>query len=253
MDLLLHEAHTAAILIARCGAGGGAGLASIAVMLAGAALVGSFAHCAPMCGPFVLMQLAGAQGLQLRRAAAGILPGYHLGRMTTYVALGVVAGVAGQSIGGWQSLQWISRVLLGLAAAAFLLQGLKLALPRLAPRLAPQLGGAPGTWLARLAVTASSGASGCLLSSYRLGLILGLLPCGFLYAALLAAAATGSALGGAAAMIGFAAGTTPALATVGLLGAQAGLRWRASAARLAAPIFLFNALVLAALALGGTT
>ena len=251
MDLLLHEAHSAAILIARCSTGDGAGLASIAVMLAGAALVGSFAHCAPMCGPFVLMQLTGAQ-VELRRAAAGILPGYHLGRMTTYVSLGLVAGAAGQSIGEWPSLQWVSRVLLGLAAAAFLLQGLKLALPHRVPRLAPQLGRKPGTWLARLAITASSAASGRLLSSYRLGLVLGLLPCGFLYAALLAAAATGSALGGAAAMIGFAAGTIPALATVGLLGAQAGFRWRASAARLAAPIFLFNALVLAALAVGGT-
>ncbi len=51
------------------------------------------------------------------------------------------------------------------------------------------------------------------------------LPCGLLYAAVAAAAATGSALAGAIAMAAFAAGTIPALAVVAVAG-RAALRRR---------------------------
>jgi len=86
-------------------------------------------------------------------------------------------------------------------------------------------------------------------ASYALGLVLGLLPCGFLYAALLAAAATGSAAGGALAMAGFALGTVPALAVVGLFGAGVLRRFRRQAALAATPILLLNAAALAGFAL----
>ncbi len=86
-------------------------------------------------------------------------------------------------------------------------------------------------------------------SGYALGVALGLLPCGFLYAALLAASATGSALGGALAMAGFALGTVPALAVLGLCGAGVLHRMRPHAAVIAAPILLLNAATLAGFAL----
>ena len=51
---------------------------------------------------------------------------------------------------------------------------------------------------------------------FVLGLLLGFLPCGLVYAALLRALATGSALWGAATMAAFGAGTCGALLAVGI-------------------------------------
>jgi hypothetical protein len=51
---------------------------------------------------------------------------------------------------------------------------------------------------------------------YLLGVALGFLPCGFLYAALAAAAATADPLQGALAMLAFGLGTVPALVLVGI-------------------------------------
>jgi uncharacterized protein len=79
--------------------------------------------------------------------------------------------------------------------------------------------------------------------------VLGLLPCGFLYAALLAAAASGGAIAGALAMAAFALGTIPALAVVGVAGTALLRRWRMAARSVAAGIFLLNAATLGALAL----
>jgi hypothetical protein len=50
----------------------------------------------------------------------------------------------------------------------------------------------------------------------RLGLLLGFLPCGLVWAALVKAASTGSALDGGATMMGFGAGTAGALLAIGL-------------------------------------
>lgn len=59
-----------------------------------------------------------------------------------------------------------------------------------------------------------------------LGICLGFLPCGFLYAALAAAASSSSALNGAMAMASFTAGTALPLMAVGLVGHVAGTRWK---------------------------
>jgi sulfite exporter TauE/SafE len=253
----LHSAHLAPALAAWCGTGGPFGFAGIALGLFVAALVGGFAHCAPMCGPFVLMQVAGREreGLLLRRLAGGMLPAYHLGRLTTYAALGVAAGGLGGSLVSVMPFRGIATALLGLAALSFLVQGLGGAarwLPGPAWRvlgLRPGLGAAE-SWLAgRLARLARPLLQrGFAAAGYRLGLVLGLLPCGFLYSALLAAAATGSALAGGLAMAAFALGTVPALAAVGLLGTGVLQRWRGAATVLAPPIFVFNAVTLGGLA-----
>ncbi|HJS32306.1 MAG TPA: sulfite exporter TauE/SafE family protein, partial [Alphaproteobacteria bacterium] len=79
-------------------AAGGDALGLIAALLV-AGLIGGFAHCAGMCGPFVLGQVtAGLSGAPERAervfgrmAGAALIP-YHLGRLTTYSALGAAAG-----------------------------------------------------------------------------------------------------------------------------------------------------------------
>lgn len=240
-----HDAHLPSALAALCGAGGPLGLFGIAFALCTVGAVGGFGHCAPMCGPFVMMQLTEPEGrgFALRKLVAGALPGYQLGRLTTYVALGAIMGGLGGSIVALSRFQWVIAALLGLAAISFLLQALKLVFPRFAP-VFPEFGG----WLARPLAALLRGERRIALGGYPLGLVLGLLPCGFLYASLFAAAATGSALAGAIAMAGFALGTMPALLTVGVLSAGAALRWRRVAGRFAAPVFLINATILGGLA-----
>lgn len=192
------------------------------------ALLGSFAHCVPMCGPFVLMQ----SNANMAR--------YQAGRLVTYVALGALAGGAGGVIAGQGAFRWPLAILLAIAALAFLAQA--------AARLF-SFGGEALAFLsrplARIVVPMAARQAG----GFKLGLLLGLLPCGFLYAALAAAAATGSARGGAMAMASFGAGTVPALVLVSVVGRAAISRWRSVAGPVLTGLFLLNALTLSAAAL----
>jgi sulfite exporter TauE/SafE len=61
-------------------------------------------------------------------------------------------------------------------------------------------------------------------SKFGLGLLMGLLPCGLLYAALINAVSTGDALSGALAMASFATGTSLALLGIGLFSTAIGAR-----------------------------
>jgi uncharacterized protein len=225
----------------------GASLPSIAGLLFVTGLVGGFAHCGPMGGPFVLAQAADAPAAPLlRRLGGGLLLPYHLGRTTTYAALGAAAAGLGGSLvtAGWRSG----------VAAALLLAGL-LYLAQAIVRLAPRLGRGRGEALSRRWAGWLAGIAGRLVADpsargrFALGVVLGLLPCGFLYAAIAAAAATRSAAAGAVAMAAFSLGTVPSLALVGLGGAAAAGHWRRAAQRLLAPLFLFNGAALTVLAI----
>jgi len=197
-------------------AGGGIALG---MLVAGAAA--SPLHCAPMCGGFVLGQVSDRMARvpsvhlsECHRLRTAALPGYLLGRLTTYSALGFAAG------GGGFAVQW-----LGGSAGIFLLIGAVLLVLQAARRLRPGFA---------LPLTRT-------LRGYPLGVALGFLPCGILYAALAAAAATGSPVYGALAMLCFGLGTVPSLVAVGVLGAAAGHRFRRGVAVLTPAVLLFNA------------
>jgi sulfite exporter TauE/SafE len=83
---------------------------------------------------------------------------------------------------------------------------------------------------------------------YALGLLLGLLPCGLLYAALAAAGGTASPLSGALAMAGFALGTMPALVAVGWLGLIVRRRLRGLLVWIATPLLVVNVTLILRLA-----
>ncbi len=89
---------------------------------------------------------------------------------------------------------------------------------------------------------------GSVAGEYLLGVALGFLPCGFLYAAIAAAAATGRAEMGAAAMVAFGLGTVPVLAVIGVAGHAAGRHWNRRVAALAPALMLLNAGLLLVLA-----
>lgn len=206
----------------------GAGLLLGMAMLG---LTGSAAHCAPMCGPLVLGQglhrlscLSCSQMREHHRLRAGLLARYHLGRVLAYSALGAIAGLAGFTLEA-RLAPFRSLVLL-LAALS--------------------MGWA--AWRARAPIQRGS-VSRTLAppGSLRFGLAMGLLPCGLLYTALLAACASASPWRGAAAMAAFGAATVPMLAGIGLAGTTTPM---AAGLRKAAPILLgLNACILTVAAL----
>ncbi|WP_341702850.1 sulfite exporter TauE/SafE family protein [Ferrovibrio sp.] len=216
-------------------------------------LVGGAVHCAGMCGPFVLAQ-AGQRlsvlpldhaGTLARLQGVALLP-YHLGRGTTYTALGAAA--AGL-LGGLSPLAGsggLPAAALSAAALLFLVLALQRMFPRLAVAGPAVSGGAGGVWQRWLAPLFARPAG---FGGYMLGLALGFLPCGLLYTALLAAGASGRAWMGAAGMAAFAMGTVPALVVVGLLGGMAGRRFRAALRYWMVPVLLLNAVLAGAMAL----
>jgi sulfite exporter TauE/SafE len=207
-----------------CGTPGAVqGSIAAGMLLAGAA--SSPLHCAPMCGGFVLGQVSDrmarlpAAGFSecARFRAASAAP-YHLGRLTTYSVLGLAAGSGGlivQQFGGGVG------IFLLMAAALLVLQATRRLRPASKPGIALPLARS--------------------LRGYPLGLALGFLPCGLIYAALAAAAATGSPLFGGLAMLCFGLGTIPTLFAVGLLGAAAGHRFRRGLTTFTPAMLLINA------------
>ncbi|MBL8709310.1 MAG: sulfite exporter TauE/SafE family protein [Rhodospirillaceae bacterium] len=217
----------------------------LALFLAG--LVGSASHCVGMCGPFVLAQTAermsalrlgdGAIRHELRRLDAALATPYQLGRATTYVLLGALLatpfGLVAQST-GWP---YLAPVLLAVAALLFAWQAMR--------GMEWGVAGAARLPDYRIAeVTRSLLRTPFGWRGYVLGLLLGFLPCGLLYGALAAAAATADPLAAAFGMFGFVLGTVPALLTVGYLGGVAATRWRPLARRAMPFVAGFNAVIL---------
>jgi sulfite exporter TauE/SafE len=224
----------------------------LGLFVAGAA--GSTMHCVPMCGGFVLGQVAdrmaampAARLCEWRRVSVGALLPYHLGRLTTYGGLGLVAGLGGAILATLPWFGLLSAALLLAAATLFLLHALRRAVPMLS-RILPGLERAPQSWnraIARLTHNLDRSRRG---GGYLLGLALGFLPCGFLYAALAAAAASSSPALGGLGMLAFGLGTAPALIAVGIAGQAAGRRWQRGMAVAAPAVMLLNAALLGTLA-----
>lgn len=213
-----------------------------ALLLAG--LAGSLVHCVGMCGPFVLGQVMASVEPpgerpygEWQRLTGALLVPYHLGRFTTYTALGALAGGATAVFASLEMFSWLSALLLTAAAGLLAAQALGMALKTASPA---------ATLLARLGAPLS--ASRTAIARYGLGVVLGLLPCGLLYAALAAAAGSGSVVAGAIAMACFALGTVPALVAVGWGGLIVRRHLRRVARWVSPPLLAGNALVMLALA-----
>ncbi len=231
----------------------------LAMFLAG--LVGSLTHCAGMCGPLVAAQSleraarrGPAEGAAWRRLAGGALVPYQLGRTTTYMGLGALASLPVTAGDRLFSASWLPPLLLWIAAGFFLWQGLK------------KLEAIPAGLAAVLSQPATSGPTGQLLAPFRravgslmqqptkfhgyaLGVLLGFLPCGLLYGAIVAAAATGDPVAAAFAMLAFAAGTFPLSWAIGYGSRLATQRFRATLKVPLGMLMIFNAVLLAALSL----
>jgi len=230
-------------LLARCapaawlpGLGDQAGALGIPATLALAGLLGGFAHCAGMCGPFVLAQIGA--GPALARAGGRLLWPYHLGRGTTYTLLGAIAGATSGAFADVTGLRALAVALLALGGVVFALQGLAGFGLRLGLESAGW-GAAWGRLIARCAAPLVGGTGS--RHGLALGLVLGFLPCGILWGALAVAAGTGKAEAGALAMAAFALGTVPALGIVAWAGRAALARFRDTLGWVVPALMLANA------------
>ena len=175
-------------------------------------LLGGFGHCIGMCSPFVLFvsrrygpPCESSAGLRAGLFAAQAW--YTAGRILTYVALGAAAGAVGGVVELAGSLLGLQRVAAVMAGAVLIVWAL-VALSDLVPQL-----NTGGTLFSRVAGALKGRVPG---HPFATGLFLGLLPCGLLYSALIAAVARGGAFDGAAALALFGIGTAPALLGVSI-------------------------------------
>ena len=196
-------------------------------------------HCVQMCGPVVLTYSVAANTEAGRRAFLGLHLAYNAGRTLTYMLLGAVAGLAGGAMG------WVGK-LAGLEDTASIIAGIAMVLTALV-----MLGFGLGLnrWKGFALPLRLLRPAGKLISSpsvtakFGLGTLMGFLPCGLIYAALMRAIAAATAAGGALTMLAFGVGTSAALIAVGL-GASAATR---RVARWGTPISAITVFVMGAL------
>lgn len=219
-----------------------------------AGLVGSATHCVGMCGPFVISQVTSRMEQlpvekmsEFRRLTGAALLPYQFGRLSTYCLLGVLAGYFTDSISALTRVWWIGPVLLIVAGVFFLLFGIL--------GLMPHLGGLlPSTgetrWWNKLVGNHARGLFQAPYGwrGYLLGVMLGFIPCGLVYGALVMAAATGAALNGGAVMLVFGLGTVPMLFVTGFVGQYAAQRFRALMVPVGRGLMIINGIILFALA-----
>ena len=173
-------------------------------------------HCSQMCGPIVL-----AYSLPLRSRSAAPHLAYNLGRIATYSLLGAIAGAAGggmSSLGRMAGIERGAAIFAGCAMviAAFFLSG------TIPAQALVKIGASP-SWLSRTASRLLKSTDP--LNKLSLGIVLGFMPCGLIYAALLKAIDAGSAAGGAVSMAAFGAGTSGALLAIGLFSSSIAARF----------------------------
>lgn len=215
---------------------------SVLLTLFLAGLVGGVTHCAGMCGPFVTAQVGhqinhGAQPEEFARLKGASLLPYHFGRMTTYIILGVIAALLSRQIIGTAVQHWASVIFLSLAGAIFIASALPHA-KRLLNGLRLRGVSRFGEILGRLAKPLFSSPTG--IQGYGLGLLLGLLPCGLVFAALMVVSATANPYTAAVAMALFTLGTFPSLFLVGLGSQFACRRWPVSMQWLTRGVMVLN-------------
>jgi sulfite exporter TauE/SafE len=143
---------------------------------------------------------------------------YSGGRLLSYVVLGLAAGAIGAALDLAGSLAGFQRIAAIAAGIVMVTWGILALLHIKGFRLFRHSGGGRFSRLVQRGFRVV-GDKPPLIRATAVGLLSGLLPCGWLWAFLVTAAGTGSALGGAAVMTAFWLGTVPALVAVGL-GAQ---------------------------------
>jgi sulfite exporter TauE/SafE len=177
--------------------------------------LGSFGHCAGMCGPLTMaFSLSNSRNDKLAAFRFHLL--LNLGRIAAYAVVGAAIGgvgsvlIAGGLLAGTGSE--LRRAIALLTGTMLIWFGVVQIQPNLLPRLPllhPMSHDRVGQAMSKLSAQKNSWVP------VGLGLLWGLIPCGFLYAAQIKAAETGNPVLGAATMLAFGLGTGPTMLGVG--------------------------------------
>lgn len=185
------------------------------VLISTLGFLGSFGHCAGMCGPLtVAFSLSSTPKNKLAALRFHLL--LNLGRIIAYALIGGAIGglgsvlIAGGQIAGTGS--GLRRAIAILTGTMLIWFGLIQIKPDLLPRL-PLLHLVSHDRISNAMTKISTQKSWWI--PLALGLLWGLIPCGFLYAAQIKAAETGNPILGAATMFAFGMGTLPTMLGVG--------------------------------------
>jgi len=182
-----------------------------------------FGHCIGMCGPIVVSLSLNLKGKSI------FLPHllYNSGRIITYVVLGGIMGITGSFTIVVSNIAVIQKSAMMIAGLTIILMGF--AMVGLIPfgRIFGNYSDPKGFVMKGFQKLSGSKS---ILVYFPLGLLLGLLPCGPVYTALISAARTGmdaerpfdGFYSGAAVMLCFGLGTVPALLVLARLTA---LKW----------------------------
>ncbi|RXJ93489.1 beta-carotene 15,15'-monooxygenase [Malaciobacter molluscorum] len=174
------------------------------------AFLGSFGHCIGMCGGIVVAysstKVKSGWSKQLQ-ALSHVL--YSFGRITTYVILGFIFGYVGGVVTFDKTT---SGILLLITGTLMILVGLSLSGKiKFLTNLEHSVSKSPIYQKTFRSLISSNS----LISFYLLGMLNGLLPCGFVYVFAITAASTGSALWGGFVMLLFGLSTLPAMFSLG--------------------------------------
>ena len=177
-------------------------------------------HCLAMCGPLVAVAHPGATGAvpgasRLGLAALSRTASLHsLGRLVAYLVLGAAAGLVGAVLNLAGNLANVQRVAAIVSAVFLVAWGLWMMFGKRAVSVGAN-GGAFGQGLVQLRRRAPR------WRPLWLGMLTGLLPCGWLWAFVASAAGAATWWGGAATMAAFWLGSLPVMVGVVSLGGRA--------------------------------
>lgn len=178
---------------------------------------GGFSHCMGMCGGFVAtytFKIAENDPSLHNSYFQKLLPHllYNSGRLLTYTILGEIFGFIGGTLGLIFAIQDFQGGLQLLAGIFMVIMGLDIA--DLIPNLEPD--SFPGVNIFKRTVNALFYKVN-RKNIFILGMVLGLIPCGLVYAIGANAAATQNIIGGFLTMLIFGLGTFPAMFLTGFI------------------------------------
>ena len=165
-------------------------------------------HCAGMCGPIVLAYTVPLQSAARPRILTAHLF-YNAGRILTYSVLGAIAGALGGGVATLGHMAGFERQAAIFIGILMIVVGL-LAAPG-SSKLVRIGGGIPGSFSRVFGKLVRAG------NRFTLGILMGFLPCGLVYAALLQAMSTSDPLTGAFSMAAFGSGTALTLLGIGMV------------------------------------
>ena len=172
-------------------------------------------HCVSMCGPMVVTYAVKGEenGPWYRKLIPNLA--YQGAKITSYILVGLALGAIGSAF----NIDGVRPYIMLLAGGFMIVMGLGMTgkvpwAARLSPRPPKFLMTALSKTRRKANADADAGES-TLATPISFGLLTGLMPCAPLMAAELAAAGTGSVLGGGLAMLAFGLGTAPLMLVFG--------------------------------------